>query len=177
MRRQSELLRQWAHRAGYLRDYTPPEDAETSRGAEHEVFMHPQANRVFKRTLPGSFGCIRTAGRMHRTATPYFYLRRLVLTNQVFHSDLLLEYVTPADKTSIVISQPWAYPADPNNPTPDWIEIGEFMQSLEFELVPDTLYEWYRRLDRIRVSDARRDNFIKSANGVIPIDVIVGQET
>ncbi|MEW6159368.1 MAG: hypothetical protein AB1813_18230 [Verrucomicrobiota bacterium] len=157
-------------------DYSPPQNASRSSGAEHEVFFPEKGSRVFKRTHPGTFGSIRTAIGVRRTATPYFYLLRIELTNQVFGSDLKLEGVTKGAKPSIIISQPWAHPADPRSPLPSSVEVESFMISLYFEPVADTPFEWFRKVDQVRVSDARTDNFIKSKSDVVPIDLIVEQE-
>jgi len=83
IRKQSAQLHQWAQDTGHLIDYTPPVGAPQSKGAEHEVFFHQQANRVFKRTHPGTFGSAPTEHGLRRTATPYFYLRRLELVSPV----------------------------------------------------------------------------------------------
>jgi hypothetical protein len=176
IRRQSARLCKWAQDNGCLIDYTPPVDAKRTEGAEHEVFFHQQVNRVFKRTYPGTFGSILTKNGLRRTATPYFYLRRLELTNEFFGSDLRLECVTSGDRPSIVVSQPWAQPADPKKPLPTPAEIHDFMTELDFEPVLNASYEWFRKSDGVRVSDARPDNFIKSENGVVPIDLVVSKE-
>lgn len=176
LRKQSAKLCQWAQAAGRLNDYTPPAGAPQTRGAEHEVFFHERERRVFKRTHPGTFGSVLTERGLRRTATPYFYLRRLELINQVFDSDIHLEAVTTGDNVSIVISQPWAYPADPKNPLPTSKEIFDFMTSLGFEPVNDAPFDWFRRADKLRVSDARPDNFIKSTDGVVPIDLIITEQ-
>ena len=173
IRRQSERLRQWAKDTGHLIDYTPPAGAPESRGAEHEVFFHQQDDRVFKRTHPGTFGSVLTERGLRRVATPYFYLLRLELVNQVFGSDLRLEGVTRSDKPSIVISQPWAHPADLRCPLPSSTEIWEFMTSLGFDPIPDAPFDWLRKSEGLRVSDARPDNFIKTAEGVVPIDLVI----
>lgn len=177
MRRQSEQLRQWAQQTGHLIVYTPPANAPRSAGAEHEVFFHQGVNRVFKRTHPGTFGSIHTERGLRRTATPYFYLCRLSLVNQVFSSDLRLEGVTQGDQPSIVTSQPWAHPADPQKPLPSSVEVRKFMKSLDFNPVVDSPVEWFRTSDGVRVSDARTDNFIKSSEGLVPIDLVVAKES
>jgi hypothetical protein len=130
---------------------------------------------TIKKTHPGTFVSFPNELGLRRTATPYFFLRRLELTNQVFASDLRLEGVTTGDKTSIVISQPWAYPADLRNPLPSSAEIRGFMVSLGFEPVADSPIDWFRKLDGIHVSDARSDNFIKCQEGLVPIDLIISQ--
>jgi hypothetical protein len=102
-------------------------------------------------------------------------IRRLELTNQIFCSDLRLEGVIAGDKPSVLISQPWAHPADPRCPLPSSTEICDFMASLGFERVADAPFEWFIKSDRIQVFDARPDNFIKSKDGVVPIDLVVSQ--
>jgi hypothetical protein len=175
IRRQSERLRQWAKEVGCLIDYAPPAAAPQSRGAEHEVFFHESNNRVFKRTYPGTFGSVPTTHGLRRTATPYFYLYRLELINQIFSSDLRLEGVTAGDAPSVITSQPWAHPADPRSPLPSLSEVREFMVSLGFEPIHDAPFDWFRASDGIRISDARPDNFIKTEYGVVPIDLIASR--
>jgi hypothetical protein len=102
-------------------------------------------------------------------------LIRLELTNRVFGSDLRLEGVTRGEKTSIVISQPWAHPFDLKSPTPSPAEIWEFMMSLGFEPIPDAPFDWLRKSEGVRVSDARPDNFIKTDEGVVPIDIVISK--
>ncbi len=175
IRRQSDQLQQWAEETGHLIDYAPPAGAARSGGAEHEVFFHQQDNLVFKRTHPGTFGSVPTERGLRRTATPYFYLRRLELKNEVFGSNLRLEGVTRGDKPSVVTSQPWAHPADLQSPLPCLTEIRDFMTRLSFEPVADALFEWFRKSDGVRVSDARPDNFIKTKGSVVPIDLVISK--
>ena len=173
LRVQSTQLVEWARATGFLIDYVPPSGARKSQGAEHEVFFDHTANRVFKKTHPGSFGSILTEKGVRRSATPYYYLRRLELIKDVFEDDIRLEGIVGGESPSIIISQPWAYPENPKAPLPTLTEIKHFMKSLGFVQVPYTLHEWFRASDGIRVSDARPDNFIKSRNGVVPIDLLI----
>lgn len=96
--------------------------------------------------------------------------------NHVFGSDIRLEGITRGDKPSIITSQEWAHPADERTPLPSELEVEAFMKSLGFQRVPDSTFEWCNKSDRMRVSDARIDNFIKSKEGILPIDLIVGYE-
>ncbi|PWU09830.1 MAG: hypothetical protein C5B50_26600 [Verrucomicrobia bacterium] len=96
--------------------------------------------------------------------------------NRIFDADLRLEGVTDANELSIVTSEPWAQPADPRRPLPSSEEIASFMSDLGFALVPGAPFEWFRTRDRVRVSDARPDNFIKSKRGVVPIDLVISSE-
>lgn len=173
IRKQAAQLCEWAKQTGHLIDYSPPPDAPKSKGVEHEVFFHLSVNRVFKRTHPGTFGSAPTERGLRRTATPYFYLCRIILVNEVFGSDIQFEGVIGGDNASVVISQPWAHPADQNSPSPSSEEIYDFMTKLNFEPVADSPYDWIRKSEGILVSDARPDNFMKTPDGIIPIDVVI----
>jgi hypothetical protein len=157
-----------------LIEYKPP-TGPRSKGAEHEVFFHQEEGRVYKRTYPGTFGSAPTERGLRRTATPYFYLSRLELLKDVFGLDTRLEGITGDVGLSVVISEPWVYPADPQCPLPFLHEIVEFMRSLGFEGT-NRSYEWRRESDGVLVSDARPDNFIRSKEGVVPIDLIASKE-
>jgi hypothetical protein len=39
----------------------------------------------------------------------------------------------------------------------------------------ESYFGWIRKDEGIAVLDARRDNFIKSANGVVPIDLVISE--
>lgn len=47
------------------------------------------------------------------------------------------------------------------------------MESLGFKEVTRSYYGWQRKNDAITILDARPDNFIRSAEGVVPIDLVV----
>jgi hypothetical protein len=108
---------------------------------------------------------------MRRTATPYYYVRRIYLINLVFRSDWRLEFITPGENPSVVTSQPWAHPADITSPLPSQEEIESLMTALGFNSIPSSQFEWFREIDGVRISDARQDNFIKAKDGVIPVDL------
>jgi hypothetical protein len=104
--------------------------------------------------------------------------------NRVFQSDMRLEGVAfgksllifaQGEQPSIVVSQPWIRAADPANPHPTGKEIDEFMISLGFALSKHSYFGWHREEDGVKILDARPDNFIKSAAGVVPIDLVVSQ--
>ncbi len=77
----------------------------------------------------------------------------------------------------MVISQPWIDAANENDPHPTEAEIVAFMESLGFSRLEDSFYGWYNSEKGIRVVDARPDNFINSSQGVVPIDLIISEET
>ena len=47
------------------------------------------------------------------------------------------------------------------------------MESLGFAVLSRSYYGWQRKQDGITILDARADNFIKSAEGVVPIDLVI----
>ncbi len=141
-----------------------------STTAEHQVFYRSSDNRAVKCTYAG---------------TPLFYLRRLELMNRAFKSGLRLEGImlgksliigATGDQASIVVSQPWIRAADRNHPHPSGAEIDEFMESLGFAVLSRSYYGWRRKADGIIILDARADNFVKSAEGVVPIDLVISEE-
>ncbi len=177
MRRQAEQLQKWVEAKGCLIDPDDPglsSDVPPPRGAEHEVIYREGWKHVLKITHPGTYGSVQTPRGLQRTATPYFYLRRIILTNEVFHSEIKLVGITRGENPSIIISQPYAHPDDMENPIPSDEEIRAFMTSLEFESIDGTSLNWIRKADGIRVSDAKPDNFIKTQGKLTPIDLIVG---
>jgi hypothetical protein len=152
--------------------------------AEHEIFFRESDNRVVKRTYSGTFGITDDPKGKQRHATPMFYLRRLELMNQVLGSDLRLEGIylgkslllgQQGEQPSMVISQPWIRAVNPLQPHPTETEIREFMEALGFTQLKNAYYGWYRESDKITIVDARHDNFIMSAAGVVPIDVVISQ--
>jgi len=49
------------------------------------------------------------------------------------------------------------------------------MKSLGFAMLSRSYFGWQRPEDQVTILDARADNFIKSAEGVVPIDLVVSQ--
>jgi hypothetical protein len=104
--------------------------------------------------------------------------------NQVFLSDFRLEGICfgksyligkQGDLPCFIVSQPWIRAANPAQPHPSKREIKEFMESLGFIERTDLYYGWHRTDDGIIVIDARPDNFIKTVDGVVPIDLVIQQ--
>ena len=85
------------------------------------------------------------------------------------------------ERPYIVISQEWIDALDAEEPSPSEQEISDFMMSLGFTRMEDSCYRWRRPSDQpgepsLIVLDTKPDNFIKSAHGVVPIDLIIGFE-
>jgi len=175
IQRQGAALQKWARATGRLNDGIPPTAKPLDGAGEHQVFFDPQTNRVYKSTYPGSFGL---AGKEYwlERATPYFYLRRIALMNQVFGSDIRVEGVTSGENPSIITSQPYHDAYDKNSPHPSEKEIAEFMRSQGFESHPTFEYGWVRKADGITALDAKPDNFIKTKDGIVPVDLIMQEE-
>ncbi|MBI3877546.1 MAG: hypothetical protein HY300_16570 [Verrucomicrobia bacterium] len=184
--RQAGLLVEWARERGCVLSDSYFAGLQQHPGitAEHEVFHRPADNRAIKRTYPGTFGVTPGLKGRQKAATPLFYLRRLIAMNRVFNAGLRLEGVVfgrslllgkPDPQPSIVVSQPWIRAAVPASPHPSEQEVGELMRSLGFELLPLAYFGWHRPSDGVKIVDARPDNFIKSVEGVVPIDLVIEQ--
>ncbi len=153
--------------------------------SEHEVWYRALDRRVVKRTWPGFFGQVPVwkGGRLDRApAIPAQYLERQLLQNAVFDGEVVLEGVNvsakpsmiigePAGQPSFVISQPFIETPEENFPTPTEEQIRMFLTEHGFESVVGSYFGWQRAEDGVAILDARRDNFILSAEGVIPIDL------
>lgn len=105
--------------------------------------------------------------------------------NREFDADLRLEgvilgqprFVTDDElRPSIVISQGWVDALDENAPHPSEQEIEDYMLQLGFTRLPDSLTKWRRESDRLLVFDTKVDNFIKTTDGTVPIDLLIGEE-
>lgn len=117
------------------------------------------------------------------SATPLQYLRRFAMHNALFQDDVLLEGIIVSDKpdqlvgsvpggVSIVISQRWLVAANPERPHPTEEEIAAFMNELGFDGIPDSFFGWFNETNALLL-DAKPDNFIKTAEGILPFDVIL----
>lgn len=107
--------------------------------------------------------------------------------NRVFDSRIRLEGVafnkclllgkTEGEHPCLVSSQPWHVGLIPQEPHPTGVEIKQFMNSLGFEERLGSYYGWVNREQKISVIDARRDNFIKTKEGVVPIDLVISEDS
>ncbi len=185
--RQATCLVEWARKRNVILTDAHTADLERhqSTTAEHETFYRASDNRAVKRTYPGTFGVTNDPKGKQHHATPLFYLRRLGLMNYVFRSDLRLEGIAfgkspfigeQGERPCAVISQPWIDAVDENNPHPSKAEIATFMESLSFSSLEGSYFGWRRKKEGITIIDARPDNFIKSTEGVVPIDLVISQD-
>jgi hypothetical protein len=156
--------------------------------SEHEVRFRPSDQRVVKRTWNGTFGMtpLRTAdGWIPAMATPLQYLQRFAALSQLFDDDLRFEGIILSAKESqlvdavpggcsMVISQQWLIAADPDDPAPSLEEIAAYMAERGFEPIPDSFFGWIRGTDGLLILDAKPDNFVKTAAGILPFDLMIG---
>jgi len=163
------------------------EDRRT-KTTEHDVYFSPDKDRYVKVLQRNQFGLVPkkdAEGRIGlEKATLPEYLDRIRLTNEIFGTDISIEGVARRadelddDKTSadLVISQKNIRPVDTKNANPTLKQIEAFMQEEGFEAAPGT-HKWTRESDGLLVGDAKPDNFILTKNGVVPIDLLISQET
>ncbi len=181
---------EWAEEKGRLIAYDDFErlgDPISNETTEHEVWRFGGAGRALKRSWPGVYGQIPVLWkgriRMKNASLPE-YLRRMALHVALFGSDIRFEGITVSDKPSMiigrpagepnaVISQEWVSAASLSQPSPDGEEIAGFMRGMGFRKICDSFYGWARQ-DGVIVMDAKSDNFILTAEEVVPIDLQIG---
>ncbi len=154
---------------------------------EHEVRFRDSDHRVVKRTWTGTFGmvpCWQDGCWKPASATPLDYLRRFAMHNHLFDDDVILEGVIVSDKVtqlpgivpggaSIVISQRWLIADDAERPHPTEQEITTLMNELGFEHIPGSFFGWFNEMKALLVLDAKPDNFVKTADGILPFDLLM----
>ena len=178
--RQERDLVAWAREGGRLIEpsfYLPRlEDA----GEEHRVWLDEASQRYFKATHAGRFGfCVIALddGMAELTgATPFEYLERLQLQNQLFTDDIRLVGVALERGQAVIVTSQEAIRGTEVKAE----EIETFMRKLWFQPLtslslgrPGAL-AFYRDLDEVAAFDAHPGNFVKDDNGVVlPIDLIL----
>jgi len=181
-----QLIEEWARAKGCLIDEREFGSLTllSNSTSEHEVWYRESDGCAVKRTWPGFFGQVPVwkKGTVDRSpAEPSQYLERQRLQNEIFDGCTVLEGVCVSSKPSMiigessgqpafVISQPFIRAANRESATPTEPQIADFMLAHGFESVPGSYFGWQRVSDGVVILDARRDNFILSAEGVIPID-------
>lgn len=117
-----------------------------------------------------------------RNASPSEYLKRMALHVQVFGSDIRLEGVTKSEKPSMLIGHPPGQPSIVISQR--WYEkngaitsedIHNLMVGEGFRAAAASYFGWYRPSDGIVIVDAKPDNFIKTLEGIVPLDLQISQ--
>lgn len=187
LRAEQERTKEWVSAKGCLIKRAELETLGviSNSTSEHEVRGRPADDCVVKTTWPGFYGQVPVwqDGKIGRAAAlPSQYLERQLLQNEIFNSGIFLEGVMlsdtpsmiigePTGQPSFVISQPFIKALNPVAPGPDESQIAAFLATHGFESVPGSYFGWQRAADGVVILDARRDNFILSEEGVIPIDL------
>ncbi|MSU57401.1 MAG: hypothetical protein EXS35_04345 [Pedosphaera sp.] len=188
---QQQRLREWAQRRKVLIAETGwlKHKLITSATAEHEVRFRAADQRAVKRTHPGTFGFVPKLEKglwKAAPASPLEYLERMQLQNQLFEDAIELEGVMfssgpsliigqPAGGISFVISQPWLEAVDPSDPHPADSAVAEYLSRRGFVTIPGAFFGWRRESDETVILDAKRDNFISTRAGILPIDLQIAR--
>jgi hypothetical protein len=154
---------------------------------EHEVRFRDSDSRVIKRTWAGTFGMVpvwQEGTWRPGFATPLEYICRFVMHNALFNDDVRLEGIIISEKpsnlvgaipggVSMVISQRWLVAGDPEAPHPTENDISIYMNERGFSAIPDSFFGWFNESTTLLLLDAKPDNFIKTAEGILPFDVML----
>lgn len=165
------ILDHYFHELGVISDST----------SEHKVYFRQSDRRAVKKTWAGVYGQVPVPkdGKLERTnASPVEYLLRMSLQIDVFGSDLRLEGVYISEEPSMIIGQPSRQPSFVISQS--WLDkegiatnegISAYLTEEGFREVPGSYFGWYRPADGVVIVDAKPDNFIKTAAGLVPIDL------
>jgi oligopeptide/dipeptide ABC transporter ATP-binding protein len=159
-------LLEWAGQQGRLipgeRWLTPEE-----LGAEHRIYFDSARQCAIKLTNTGQAGMTYCFGEPV-AATPFEYLRRWQMHNELFGDQVWLEgIVDTASGPCLAIGQPWI-----EGGVPEAADIAGLMSELGFERTADPEH-FFRPTDGLMVMDCHEGNFIAGVDGLLyPIDVI-----
>ncbi len=151
-------------------------------GQEHRVRLDKAHHQVFKATHPETYGGApqisydldpltdRPVRRLVMgKATPMVYLERWSLFNAAFGDDVRLERVLSiGNGLSIVVSQ-----RDITGDAPSLEEIESYFVERGFLPVPNSQDAYYRAADDLLSLDAHQANLVRTADGIVPIDIPV----
>lgn len=134
-------------------------------GSEHEIWGN--GRDVLKATLPGGYGRLWGARRF---ATPAEYLDRMTLLQACFAQKWqIVGLAREMGRTRLVSRQPFLLGTRPSLP-----EVAHYMQGLGFVFQRHRFgNHWVRSHDGVIAYDAEPANFVKTAAGLIPVDLIL----
>lgn len=144
---------------------------EMQSGNEHDVYLLPAEGglrHVLKVTL-ANLGLRRGPRVLNMTTADY--LRRWKLSNTVFSNVAKLVGVmqTP-EGVRLVMKQPFVPAADKNQPHPQGREVNRWLEAAGFEYQSGA---WVRAEDGVVLNDEHEGNFIKTKDGIRPIDIVM----
>ena len=142
-------------------------------GAEHDVFLAADGLRVVKYARNYGFGpAVVDGGLIMGSCSPGGYLARHALLEEIFPTGIAVEGLT--DDGHFVISQ---RAIRGNHPTDR--AIWKYLVGLGFSNVPPHFGQgggaWFHRGLGILIMDTAPDNFIAAKQGIVPIDLQIGQ--
>ena len=183
------FLRAWAQKEGCLIPLARWDSwiLVSNSTLEHEVRLRLDDRRAVKRTWPGTCGFIPAWNGtvwVPRPASPAEYLHRMHLQNTLFQDEIRLEggmiHSGPSmilgqapGGFSFVISQPWLEAADNQHQFPSEEEIHGLLSHIGFQPLLRSLYGWQNTDQTLVILDAKPDNFIATADGILPIDLLI----
>ena len=186
---EAACLRRWSQTEGLL--IAGPDwlslDLVTNATAEHEVRYRSKDHRAVKRTWPGTYGMVPEfllGAWRPQPATPRQYLLRQALQNELFDDTIQIEGTMdgtgpsmiigqPAGGLSLVISQPWLNARNPSDPHPSESEIAGLLRDRGFSPLAGSFFGWEDPDVGLIILDAKADNFITTAYGILPIDLLL----
>ena len=168
--RERAWLPKWAASCPHGGEFSP-ELAKISEGSEHLVYLSESGETVLKLTKPGIFGdsYFLVDGRVNqRCCTPGDYIVRMDLLDLAF--DFAPKIVGVTALGQIVTEQKFVE-GDP----PKQEEADEFLREERFEPVKQSCFLWKRAAPdegfEYWIGDARDENFVKTAQDIVPIDL------
>jgi len=144
---------------------------ELARGSEHLVLFDDQTSEVVKITLPGTYGDYYEIidGRINQfDSTPAEYLSRMRWWEKLFSTAPNPFGMTESGQ---IVSRQKFISGDP----PEQEVVDQFLVKAGAVAVRQRCWLW-KKVDvdpeiEIRIGDARSDNFVSAAEGIIPIDI------
>lgn len=137
-------------------------------GSEHEVWC--DGERVLKATLPGGYG--RLWGE-RRFASPLEYVQRVQWVEKRFGLPWRIGGLSQEmGRIRIISTQPYL-----KGKAPSLKQIAHYMKSLGFVLRRSRYGEhWLHEADGVIAFDAEPGNFVETAFGLVPVDIILQKE-
>jgi len=186
---QARAIWRWAQTSGHCLKHADYENGFKRGGQEHRVWVPSRSPVVYKATFAGKYGWVACMDvRFNKRtqedepyigmgdATPFEYLDRLQIQNEVFKDDTrLLGCWIEAEGLVLVTSQPLV-----RGKSPLPAEILEFMNITGSERIPglpansEDCFSFYRREDRVAAFDAHTGNYVRTTPGfIVPIDLVM----
>jgi hypothetical protein len=167
-RGEADLLLGWISSCEHTewREFHGPKIDE---GSEHLVFLESATGLVWKLTRPGVYGdsYYLVNGLVNqRNCSPLEYLIRLELWEKLF--GVAPKPIGMTNLGQILSTDSFIPGVEPTQP-----EADEFLSIAGMVPVKQSCWLWKKNFSNIEIwiGDARADNFVKAAEGIVPIDL------